>query len=158
MEQIKNPHSLFNSWFYMFDVAIVFLSLALVGVPNTTVATVVRSCRVFRLIGRISRISWVVEALCLLGGAVLNTIVFVFFFWFILAVLGMNLYANKMSFCDEPLEDGEYYSPLGRTECEAAGYVWRQKEFNFDRFIQAMHSIFYLSGMSSWVDVMYQGG
>eukprot|EP00494_Astrolonche_serrata_P030668 UN30936 len=70
----------------------------------------------------------------------------------------MNLYAHKMSYCDDPTYDGPYVSGKNRHDCrETEQATWRQKEFNFDTFLQAMHTIFYLSGMSSWVEVMYQG-
>eukprot|EP00494_Astrolonche_serrata_P029051 UN29318 len=128
IDKMKNPNYIFKSWFSVYDFVIIILSLICTMFPRNEIAATVRAFRVFRLIPRIKQVRFVVDSLTRIVPAVANTIVFVFFFWFILAVLGMNLYANKMSYCDD--DSDTYYSLRNRAECRDFGAQWRQKEFN----------------------------
>ena len=112
---------------------------------------VVRVLRPLRSVKRIKGLRVVVEAImsslpaissvCVVGLAMLT----------MLSVLGMELFLGKMHRCTLTA-----VAVSNKTQCLAAGGVWRKAKFNFDSFPEAFLSVFIIATGDNWQDLMYE--
>ena len=112
---------------------------------------VVRVLRPLRSVKRIKGLRVVVEAImsslpaissvCVVGLAMLT----------MLSVLGMELFLGKMHRCTHTA-----VAVANKTQCLAAGGVWRKAKFNFDSFPEAFLSVFIIATGDNWQDLMYE--
>ena len=126
---------------------IVFLGTAL-PIRSLRVARILRP---LRTVNRVQGLRIVVETImssipavgsvCLIGVAMLT----------LLSVLGMELFLGKMHRCT--LTSAVVTT---KSECIAAGGVWRKAEFNFDSFPEAFLSVFIVATGDNWQDLMFE--
>lgn len=69
------------------------------------------------------------------------------------AILGINLEKNKLHYCD--MGDDETYYHYGKSECTEYGGIWNNYKTNFDNIFNGMLTLFILSTMEGWPDLMY---
>lgn len=143
-----------RSKFNIMDATVVTVSWVIVVVGE---ALPIRSLRVLRVlrplrtVQRVKGLRLVVEAImssipavgsvCAIGLAILT----------ILSVLGMQFFLGKMHRCT--------LTPtivMNKSECIAAGGIWRKAKFNFDSFPEAFLSVFIIATGDNWQDIMFE--
>ena len=146
--------SYFKSKFNIMDAVVVVTSWLIVllgdALPIRSLR-VVRILRPLRSVKRIKGLRVVVEAImsslpaissvCVVGLAMLT----------MLSVLGMELFLGKMHRCTNTA-----VTVANKTQCLAAGGVWRKAKFNFDSFPEAFLSVFIIATGDNWQDLMYE--
>jgi hypothetical protein len=90
----------------------------------------------------------VVTALLSSMWAILNVIIVLVLVWLMFAILGVSLFGGKFYSCSN-----DSYDTKGK--CEDAGYTWKNTDSNFDNVAEAMLSLFIISSLEGWPDIMY---
>lgn len=93
----------------------------------------------------------IVTALIESVGHIINVVIVVLMVWLMFAILAVNLFGGKLYFCSI-----DTYSISTRQECEAIGGTFRSYDTNYDSVPRAMLSLFILSTLEGWPDLMRQ--
>lgn len=80
----------------------------------------------------------------------MNVAIVVFFVWLMFAIFGVSVLGGKFQYCAQAPYD--YNTPQS---CEDAGYRWTKYSSNFDNVINAMQTLFIVSSLEGWPDIMY---
>jgi len=159
-------NSYFSSKWNQLDAFVVMISV-LVLISPSKVLQGLRGIRPLRIAVRIQPIKIILSALVRAVPAMLNVFIFCFSFWLVLAILGMNWFSGQFQscFCDgEKLGYGDKFENMSlytqddctRAEIELGGDCeWGDELYNFNDVFQSVHSLFVLSTMSGWNDIMY---
>jgi hypothetical protein len=152
---IRKPGSyLRDSWnkldFLIVIVSIIELSVTEVSLSFVKILRLFRTLRPLRFISQNSSMRQVVSALLESLVAIMNVGIVLVILWIIFAILGVSLFSGKFYACEvESIGD--------QAECEAYGYEWKNADYNFDNIFQAMLTMFVLSSLECWPDIMFQG-
>jgi hypothetical protein len=84
-------------------------------------------------------------------GAIFNVMIVVMIVWLMFAILAVNLYAGKAFYCTE-----EMYVHHYEEDCLEAGGQWLRYDSNFDSVGNGMITLFIVSSLEGWPDIMYQ--
>ena len=84
-------------------------------------------------------------------GAIFNVLIVVLVVWLMFAILAINLLSGKSFYCSEGL-----YTYKTDYECNTAGGSWDRYDSNWDTIWQAMMSLFIISTLEGWPDIMIQ--
>lgn len=122
-----------------------------------------RALRPLRAINKLPNLKRVVDTLIMALDPIGTTLIIIFAFFFIFGILGTQIFMGQFYFCD--LADGSGACEAPRTfctiktkaECEAGGNAWRNQQYNFDNIGRAFMTLFVLSSIDGWVDIMYNG-
>lgn len=82
---------------------------------------------------------------------IFNVMLVNFLFYYIFAILALQLLSGKTSFCE--VED--IYSIKDKKECLAKGHTWKIPDNNYDTLAQALMTMFEVSTLEMWPDIMY---
>ena len=93
----------------------------------------------------------IVTALLESVGHIINVVVVVLMVWLMFAILAVNLFGGKLYYCTI-----NTYSIKTREECVAAGGKFKSYDANFDSVPSAMLTLFIVSTLEGWPDIMYQ--
>ena len=116
-----------------------------------------KSFRPLRFAFRIHQIRVVLTALWETLPRVLQTLFFCVLFWMMLGIIGVNLFSNQFHHCTG-LDDKELININTKQDClNTENGVWENLTFNFDNLGEAIHTIFIMSTLSGWNDIMYHG-
>jgi len=94
----------------------------------------------------------VVIALLESVGAIFNVLIVVVLIWLMFAILGISLLGGRLGYCDVGTND--YYG-ISRSECEEMGKNWRIFDTNFDNIFKAMNTLYVISSLEGWPDIMF---
>lgn len=141
-----------DSW-NQIDFTIVVISwldifLASGSIQSLKVIRTLRTLRPLRVISHNSSMKIIVKALINSLIAMLNVVVIVLIIWFMFAILGVSLFGGKFYHCENPLIDTE-------DTCLEYGYSWVNSDANFDNVLQAMVSLYIVSLLDGWPEIMY---
>jgi len=144
-----------------------------------------RAIRPLRLAIRLEKIRVVIEALIGAIPGMMGTVVFCVLFWAILAIIGVNAFSGKFARCEcIPSKVKDIENEFGANWCEdyarynvsftdcawdldlhsnhsasefySSNYMqWGNANFNFDNIAMAMQSIFIISTLDMWPNIMY---
>lgn len=110
-----------------------------------------RVLRPLRFISRNRDMKMVVVALMDSVGHIVNVLFVVGMVYLIFAILGVNFMGGFFFYCGiEPLVLHT------ETECNMAGGEWNRHDHNFDDVMQAYISLYVVSSLEGWPDVMIQ--
>ena len=145
-----------ESWsqldFFIVVTSIIDLSFDGINLPVIKILRLLRTLRPLRFISHNSGMRIVVEALIQSVGHIFNVAIVVLVVWLMFAILGVNLFGGKFQYCD--------YGPYEietKEECDAVHSEWHTYDSNFDSVPQAMLTLFVVSSLEGWPDIMYQG-
>ena len=93
----------------------------------------------------------IVAALFESVGSIINVSVVVLIIWMMFAIYGMNTYMGMFFYCSK-----EPYKLNTRWVCQDAGGEWLRFDSNFDNIGQAMVTLFIVSSLEGWPDIMHQ--
>ena len=83
-------------------------------------------------------------------GSIFNVSIVVLVVWLMFAIFGINSYKGQLFYCS----NDKYYYHLKQT-CEEAGGTWLRWDSNFDNILEAMMTLFIVSSLEGWPDIMY---
>lgn len=128
--------------------AISLLDIAFEGLSYLKVIRLLRTLKPLRFISHNISMKTVVSALVESLLAIINVGILLSVIWLIFAILGVSLFADKFNACS----DGRLHS---RELCEAYGESWRSQEPNFNNVGEALMTLFVLSTLERWPEIMY---
>ena len=123
-----------------------------------------RTLRPLRFISHNTAMKVVVTALLNSIGAILNVVVVILLVWyaflflwewcrFMFAIFGVSLLAGKFQYC---AGNPDFVYTVGtEEECMEVGGHWKSYDSNFDNTIQAILSLFIVSSLEGWPDIMF---
>jgi hypothetical protein len=92
----------------------------------------------------------VVTALLESVGSITNVAIVVVIVWLMFAILAMNLFGGKFESCSV-----DAYNIGTREDCDQKNGVWFTYDHNFDSVGEAMITLFIISSLEGWPDIMY---
>jgi hypothetical protein len=122
---------------------------------------VFRALRPLRVIKRIPELKTVVESLFRSAPTLGNVILLLGMFWLIFGILGVQLFAGKFYFCNDGDARGVYDCAGTMVDEETGDLVvreWRKPiGWGFDNIGEAVITLFEVSTLEMWLDIMYLG-
>ena len=93
----------------------------------------------------------IVAALFESVGSIFNVMIVVVMVWLMFAILAINLLAGKSFYCSIDM-----YKLRNKFSCNVAGGSWNRFDSNYDDIAQAMMTLFIVSTLEGWPDIMLQ--
>jgi hypothetical protein len=143
-----------NGWNQL-DFFIVMTSLidmflgALVDIAALKILRMLRMLRPLRVISHNLAMKLIVSALFESVGSIFNVVIVVVVVWLMFGILAINLLAGKSFYCSIGI-----YTYTTQYECNNAGGSWLRRDSNFDDIMQALMSLFVVSTLEGWPDIM----
>ena len=110
-----------------------------------------RTLRPLRVISHNVALKMIVIALLESVGGIFNVTIVVIMVWLIFAIMGVNSFGGKFFYCSIDM-----YVLHTQNECEFAGGKWMVYDHNFDNVLRAMNTLFIVSSLEGWPDIMLQ--
>lgn len=79
----------------------------------------------------------------------LNMSVVIIITWLIFGIVGVSFFSNRLNYCDVD----DYYN-VSKDDCLAMGNDWTHFGWNYDNIFEAMVTLFLLSSMENWPNVV----
>jgi len=115
-----------------------------------------RTLRPLRVIARAPKLKMVVNTLIISLNSIGDTLMIASVLFLIFAILGMQLFSGGMQYCDDA--DGNRLENVeNMDDCELAGGIKGQIQFNYDSIGYSLLTLFYVSSLDGWVDQMQNG-
>ncbi|EGR31326.1 hypothetical protein IMG5_112530 [Ichthyophthirius multifiliis] len=176
---IDNNSYLTDTWsqldFFIVFTSMIDMSIESVDIPAIKILRLLRTLRPLRFISHNVNMKVVVIALFESVGAIFNVLIVVILIWFMFAILGISLIGQRLGYCD--FEDKEkiyrvnydqvffsnnntyhiliyIYIYINKTKCIKQGLKWKVYSTNFDNIISAMITIYILSSLEGWPNIM----
>jgi len=165
------PHGFFRDSYNMLDLVVVLVSIIQrfdIGFDGGFLLALraMRALRPLRLLSHLEGLKVIVEAIIKALPSAFNVSLLVFIIFTMFAIVGIQLWSGKLDYCDgNGIED--YYS-LDRDECFGTVQVfdtsiyeyvnitreWTRHSFSFDSFPLAMLTLFEVSSIENWPEVL----
>ncbi|CAD8085427.1 unnamed protein product [Paramecium sonneborni] len=146
-----------ESWnildFFIVIASFIDVSVSTINLSFVKILRLLRTLRPLRFITHNRSMKILVSALLQSINGIFNVAIVVILVWMMFAILGINLQKNKMNYCDTG--DDEVHYDYGPEECKANGGVWENRKVNFDNILNGMLTLFILSTLEGWPDIMY---
>mmetsp|Transcript_13676 Transcript_13676/g.25803 ORF Transcript_13676/g.25803 Transcript_13676/m.25803 type:complete len:1737 (+) Transcript_13676:154-5364(+) len=143
-----------DSWnqldFIIVVVSIIEISVTDVSLSFIKILRLFRTLRPLRFISQNSSMKLVVTSLMESIAAIVNVGIVLLILFIIFAILGVSLFSGKMTYCSNSIMST-------KDECENYGFEWVRNDYNFDNIFEAMLTLFAMSTLEGWPDLMYQG-
>ena len=107
--------------------------------------------RPLRFISHNVALKMIVVALLESMGGIFNVTIVVLMIRLIFAIMGVNTFGGKFFYCSIDM-----YTLSTQIECEFAGGAWMLYDHNFDNVFAAMKTLFIVSSLEGWPDIMLQ--
>lgn len=154
-----------NGWHLMDVLAIFVTALPLVYSRGFDVGFLraIRALRVLRIVSRIPGARVVIVSLFRSARPVANVAMILLLIWIIFAVIAVQIFAGSFFSCRVVVEAGALLSSsapalspyLPEDACVAAGGRWVNAPHNFDDIFNALKSLYEVSSLEGWVDLMW---
>mmetsp|Transcript_16699 Transcript_16699/g.22523 ORF Transcript_16699/g.22523 Transcript_16699/m.22523 type:complete len:207 (+) Transcript_16699:851-1471(+) len=143
-----------DSWngldFFIVVTSIIDMLLTGTDIPALKVLRMLRMIRPLRVISHNPQLRMIVAALFESVGSIINVSFVVMIIWLMFAIYGMNTYMGMFFYCSE-----DKYKFNTKWVCEQAGHEWLRYDANFDDIGQAMMTLFIVSSLEGWPDIMH---
>jgi len=110
-----------------------------------------RALRPLRFISHNQAMKLIVNALIESVGSILNVMVVVVMVWLMFAILAVNTLAGKSFYCSIDM-----YKNHNKYDCNNAGGHWLVYDSNYDDIFSALMTLFIVSTLEGWPDIMLQ--
>lgn len=144
-----------ESWnqldFFIVCASIFDLAFDNVDIPAIRVLRLLRTLRPLRFISHNSDMKLIVTALLESVGHIINVVIVVLMVWLMFAILAVNLFGGKLYYCTV-----DTYNISTEEECRLVNGKWGPYDANFDSVPNAMLTLFIVSTLEGWPDIMYQ--
>jgi hypothetical protein len=146
---------LHDSWnkldFFIVVTSVIDMILTNTDIPALKVLRLLRMIRPLRVISHNPQLKMIVAALFESVGSIINVSVVVIIVWVMFAIYGMNTYMGMFFYCSE-----DPYINNTKWVCADRGGKWLRFDSNFDDIGQSMMTLFIVSSLEGWPDIMYQ--
>jgi len=119
-----------------------------------------RALRPLRAVNKLPELKKVVNTLVASIEPIGTTLIIVGVFFFIFSILGVQLMAGKLYYCSatDALSDEDIGANVQtKDDCLRLGGEWVNQKYNFDHMFEALMTLYVLSSIDGWVDIMYSG-
>jgi hypothetical protein len=128
------------------------VELALSDLPiNIKIFRMLRTLRPLRFISHNVAMRLIVGALIESVGSIFNVLSVVSVMFLIFAIVGFSFFGGGFFYCSI-----EKYKLSTKSQCMKAGGTWMNQDHNFDNVGNGMISLFVVSSLEGWPDVMFQ--
>lgn len=127
------------------------MSFSGINLPFIKILRLLRILRPLRFISHNRNLKTIVIALLESFGGMMNVIIVVLLIWLMFGILGISLLGTRMGYCDVD----DYYN-IRKSKCIAQGNEWVIYLPNWDNIYNAMQSLFILTTLEGWPNIMYQ--
>jgi len=110
-----------------------------------------RILRPLRVVSHNVQLKMIIAALLNAAGSILNVIVVILVVWLMFAIFAVNTYKGHFFYCS--IEKYKYHDKF---DCIDKGGEWLRYDSNFDNIGQAMMTLFVVSSLEGWPDIMQQ--
>ncbi|CAM9119896.1 unnamed protein product [Discosporangium mesarthrocarpum] len=125
-----------------------------------------RVLRMLRMAGNSKSMMDILRSILAAKRALCLTCLIMLFSWLLWSIVGLQVWAGSFNYCSDPVTaeangKDDYYvyydgtSFSGQTECEEAGYEWKNAKWNFDTLGDALHSVFIIFTFNGWHHIMF---
>ena len=121
-----------------------------VELPFIRILRLLRTLRPLRVISHNKSLRLIVTALFESVGSIFNVSIVVLVVWLMFAIFGINSYKGQLFYCSKD----RYFYHLKQT-CEEAGGEWLLHDSNFNNILEAMMTLFIVSSLEGWPEIMY---
>lgn len=175
------PNAYLQDWWNVLDFIVVISSVISVSITSINVGylrsfRLLRSLRPLRVINRFEGLKLVINALFMSAGAIFNVMIILLIVWLIFGIVGVQLFKGEFYECSNPdfppgghkngaldPETNEWLVCNGTTtfihpdtgEEEIA--TWERYPSNFDNILEAMLTLFIMSTLEGWPDILMHG-
>lgn len=117
-----------------------------------------RALRPLRAISRIPGLKKIVNVLVLSLAPIGTTLIIVASFFFLFGILGGQIFAGMFWHCDGA-DRVQLVTIHTKADCESVMGVdaWSNRPYNFDHLGNSLMTLFVLSSIDGWVEIMYHG-
>jgi len=136
--------------FFIVVTSMVELSFQGRGLPIIKIFRMLRTLRPLRFISHNVAMRLIVGALIESVGSILNVLIVVAVVYLIFAIVGVSLFGGGFWYCSL-----DKYALHTETQCLKAGGEWRNQDHNFDDVAHAMQTLFVVSSLEGWPDIMF---
>lgn len=137
--------------FFIVVSSIIDMSASSLQIPAIKILRLLRTLRPLRVISHDVALKMIVSALFESVGGIFNVMIVVMMVWLIFAIMGVNFFGGRFQYCSL-----EMFKLHTRQECELAGGSWETYDQNFDDVIKAMTTLYIVSSLEGWPDIMLQ--
>jgi hypothetical protein len=109
-----------------------------------------RTLRPLRMISHNLAMRMIVSALFESVGAIFNVMIVVASCWLVFAILAISFFSGKSFYCSI-----NKYELRNKYVCNTAGGSWLVQDSNYDNVANAMMTLFIVSTLEGWPDIMY---
>jgi len=139
------------------------LALTIIGVSGGALellklCKMLRALRPLRAISRIPGLKKIVNVLVLSLAPIGTTLIIVAAFFFLFGILGGQIFAGMFWHCNH--DDRVQLAAINtKAECiaTAGADAWINRPYNFDHLGNSLMTLFVLSSIDGWVEIMYHG-
>ena len=109
-----------------------------------------RTLRPLRVISKNVEMKMIVIALLDSVGHIFNTLIVVGVVFLMFAILGVNFFAGRFFFCSV-----DPYDNHTEDQCLYNGGSWEVHDCNFDNVVNAMITLYVVSSLEGWPNIMF---
>lgn len=146
-----------ESWnildFFIVIASLIDISFSGINLSFVKILRLLRTLRPLRFITHNRSMKILVSALLQSINGIFNVAIVVVLAWIMFAILGINLEKNKLHFCNT--FDDEVHFNVHQADCGNIGGVWDNHKTNFDNILNGMLTLFVLTTLEGWPDLMY---
>merc|ERR1711871_1939682 len=123
------------------------------------ICRMLRALRPLRAISRLPGLRRIVNVLILSLAPIGTTLIIVGVFFFLFGVLGGQIFSGQFYFCDESDRFIKLNNIKTKQDClDIVGpNSWLNRPYNFDHLGNSLMTLFVLSSIDGWVEIMYHG-
>jgi hypothetical protein len=136
--------------FFIVVTSIVELAFSGLDLPIIKIFRMLRTLRPLRFISHNVAMRLIVGALIESVGSIFNVLVVVAVVYLIFAIVGVSLFGGGFWHCSV-----EEYRLHNSKQCLKAGGAWLNQDHNFDTVPEAMMTLFVVSSLEGWPDIMF---
>lgn len=140
------------------------LLLTVIGVTGgmlsiLKICRMLRALRPLRAISRLPGLKRIVNVLILSLAPIGTTLIIVGVFFFLFGILGGQIFSGQFYYCDADGRELELRNVLTKADClQIIGPdAWKNQPYNFDHLGNSLMTLFVLSSIDGWVELMYHG-
>lgn len=135
--------------FFIVMASIVDMALASYNIGFVKIMRALRVLRPLRMIAHNPELKMIINALLGSIGSIMNVLLVIAVVYLIFAIIGVNLFSGKFYYCTI-----EMYKLHTSQECEMNAGTWAKFDFNYDDVVLAMETLYVVSSLEGWPDIM----
>ena len=143
-----------DSW-NILDFTVVVSSLLSLAIPEAQLLRALRVLRPLRIMSVNEGMRVIVDAISKSGTAIFNVLVVCMLFWLIFAIMGVSFFSGRYRTCS--CSNGTVLPEGAQLDCTQLGCNMDVFSQNFDNTIHGLLTVFEISALEIWPDIMFAG-